>query len=204
MEVNNLPCYQLEIDPDQSSDVQVDYVALVDMPAIEKNFLAFKSEENKASLKRLDFAAVNEEERIVIGAAMIPDLAIYRNDPTNGEYYVTFSKDTVKQIAEKFYSKGFQNNANLMHDAAQKVEGVCYFLSFIRDSAKGMIGLAGDYPEGTWFLGAKVNNDEAWAKVKSGEIKGFSVEGIFQYRKTQLSAEKAFELIREIIENLTL
>lgn len=193
-----LPLIQLQIDPEDAADTQVDCVALVDAPAIERPFMAF----NKADTEKrpLHFTELNEEEQIVVGPAMIPDMPIYRNDQ-NGEYYVVFSKDTVKQIAEKFYRKGFQNNANLMHDAGQKAEGVTYFLSFLRDTAKGMTGLSGDYPEGTWFLGARINNADVWAKIKSGEIKGFSVEGLFQYKKEQMSAQVMAEKVRAILDD---
>jgi hypothetical protein len=176
-----LPCFELLIDQSVESEVQVNYVALVDRPATDRNFLAFNE------FKPLEFASINDEEKIVVGAAMVPDMLIYRTDET-GEYNVVFSKETVKQIAEKFYTKSFQNNANLMHNPDLKAEGVTFFLSFIRNTDKGMIGLAGDYPEGTWFLGAKVNNEEVWKKIKAGEVKGFSVEGIFKYAKEKMSA----------------
>lgn len=32
------------------------------------------------------------------------------------------------------------------------------------------------YPEGAWVLGVKVLNDDVWAKVKKGDISGFSFE----------------------------
>lgn len=178
-----LPLYQLQISEDEKSDLQVDYVALVDEPAIGKMFLAFNKQESI-----LNFASVNDEERIIVGAAMIPDMPIYRRDDKLGEYNVVFTKETVKCIAEKFYLKNFHQNANIMHDASQQKDGVVFFMSFIRNTAKGMIGLAGDYPEGTWFLGAKVNNDEVWGDVKSGKIKGFSVEGLFAYKKEAMAA----------------
>jgi hypothetical protein len=203
MEYKNLPLVQLEIDPNDESDVEVDYVALVDKPAIEKNFIAFSATADFSKVK-LDFTDVNNQERIVLGPAMIPDMPIYRKNPDGTEYYVVFSKETVKNIAEKFYRKGFQNNANLMHDPSLKQDGVCYFLSFIRDSTKGMIGLSGDYPEGTWFLGAKINNDAVWQLVQDETIKGFSVEGIFQYKKPKVSAEDALRQIGELLNQIEL
>jgi hypothetical protein len=190
-----LPCYELLIDQSLTSDVEVNYVALVDKPAIEKDFIAFNEQ------RPLEFATIDDEERIVMGAAMIPDMKIYRRDE-GGEYNVVFSKETVKQIAEKFYTKSFQNNANIMHDPNMKADGVCFFLSFLRNTEKGMIGLSGDYPEGTWFLGAKVNNEEVWGKIKSGEVKGFSVEGIFKYGKERMSAEMSDDEIVSTIKNL--
>jgi hypothetical protein len=74
-------------------------------------------------------------------------------------------------------------------------------MSFIRDTDKGLIGLAGDYPDGTWFLGAKVTNDDLWAKVLDGTYKGFSVEGAFQYKESQ--EEQAFNEIGELLKEDT-
>jgi hypothetical protein len=172
-----LPIYQLEISDDLNDDVEVDFVALVDRPAIEKDFLMFK--EAKAN-----FVIQSEDRRIVSGALMLADTPIYRNDQ-NGEYYVTFTKDTIEKIAQKFFKKGYQSNVNLMHDEALAVEGVTMYESFIVDSSRGVMAMKGfeDAPEGSWFGSFKVENESVWNKIKSGEFKGFSVEGIFNYKK---------------------
>ncbi len=83
------------------------------------------------------FAVVNEEERVVIGPAMIPDKPIFRRDQDGTEYYVFFTKDTIRTIAEKFYRKGFQNNGNEMHDSSKPVDMV-FFQSWIADESKGI------------------------------------------------------------------
>ena len=172
-----LPIYQLEISEDLNDEVEVDFVALVDKPAIEKDFLMFK--EAKAN-----FVIQSEDRRIVSGALMLADTPIYRNDQ-NGEYYVTFTKDTIEKIAQKFFKKGYQSNVNLMHDEALAVEGVTMYESFIVDSSRGVMAMKGfeDAPEGSWFGSFKVENESVWNKIKSGEFKGFSVEGIFNYKK---------------------
>lgn len=196
-----LPLYEMRINAQVDSDLQVSAISLVDIPATEKMWQAFKS-----TPKLMQFTAINDDEKIIVGAAMIPDLFIYRNDPERGEYNVVFSKDTVATIAQKFYAKGFQGNANIMHDAGQAVTGVNYFLSWINDEAKGMVGLTGDYPDGTWFVGAKVTNDAVWQKVKSGEIKGFSVEGLFEFEITNLAPtedESMFEKIKNILNEIS-
>jgi len=172
-----LPIYQLEISDDLNDDVEVDFVALVDRPAIERDFLMFK--EAKAN-----FIIQSEDRRIVSGALMLADTPIYRNDQ-NGEYYVTFTKDTIEKIAQKFFKKGYQSNVNLMHDEALAVEGVTMYESFIVDLSRGVMAMKGfeDAPEGSWFGSFKVENESVWNKIKSGEFKGFSVEGIFNYKK---------------------
>lgn len=170
-----LPLYEMRIEKETNSDLEVTAIALVDIPAIERNFYTFKADVNP-----MGFAVVNDDERLVVGPAMIPDTRIYRRNDELGEYNVFFSKETVCMIAEKFYAKSFQGNANIMHDPAQTVTGVNYFQSMVRDTAKGVIGLAGEYPEGTWFVGARIDNEVLWKKIKDGEIKGFSVEGVFE------------------------
>lgn len=191
------PLIELKISENLSDDLEVNAVAGVDNPAIEKNFFAFNHQS-----KPLNFAEIKQDERIVIGAAMIPNLKIYRIDEKTGEEYdVFFSKETIEQIAVKFFDKDFQKNFNLMHDPTQQKDGVVFFQSFIKDVAKGVQGMAGDYPDGTWFLGAKINNDEVWQKIKNGEIKGWSVEGNFQLKQEKLSMQQALEMIENILSD---
>jgi len=188
-----LPVFELVINPDESSDAEVSFVALVDKPAIEKNFLAFNA-------IPLQFA-VNEEKRIISGPAMVAESLIYRRDE-QGEYNVFFSAATIKEIALKFFKKDYQKNLNLFHDPSLPLNGVTIFESFISDKERGIQPMKGfeDLPDGSWFISAKVENDEVWAKIKSGEVKGFSVEGIFSYVKKQKTME---EQIAELL-NATL
>jgi hypothetical protein len=146
------------------------------------------------------FAVVNEEERVVIGPAMIPDKPIFRRDKDGTEYYVFFTKDTIRTIAEKFYRKGFQNNGNEMHDSSKPVDMV-FFQSWIADESKGIPKMKQfeSLPDGTWFLGAKVNSDEAWAKVKDGTFKGFSVEGMFDMMPIKMSMKMSEEAAAKVI-----
>jgi len=152
-------------------------MGLVDKPAIERNFLAFK--EQKEKLKFF----INDEKRIISGPAMLSDMPIYRNDEKLGEYYIVFDKQSIQTIVEKFSAKGFLKNFNLFHDQQQQVEDVIIFNSFIKDESLGVSALKGfeDVADGSWFISAKVNNDAVWQKVKDGLIKGFSVEGIFEF-----------------------
>lgn len=201
MEYKNLPLFQLEIDPDSDSPVEVDYVALVDKPAIEKNFLSFK-----ASKKPLQFDVVSEDRRIISGPAMLANVPIYRRDEEMGEYYVVFTPQTIYDIAQKFFQKGFNQNFNLMHDAEARVQGVNIFESFITDSARGIAPMKGfeDAEEGSWFISAKVNNDAVWQLIKENKVRGFSVEGLFQYKKSKMNADQILSQISELLKNVEL
>ena len=176
-------------------------MALVDSPAIKKEFLAF-SEQSEL----IKFAIQSESEHIITGALMIPQQLIYRNSEQFGEHYVKFSVETIKQIAIKFSKKGYQKNVNIMHEADMQVEGVTMFESFISDSKRGIKPMEAfkDLPDGTWFGSFYVENPKVWELVKSGEVKGFSVEGMFDYEAPQepLSKdEKQLAELREILNS---
>lgn len=204
--------YQAVIDPSLDSDLEVNFMGLVDKPAIERNFQAFKEHPQRAAF------ILNEEKRILCGPAMIPNLPLYRNDKQLGEYYVNFTADVIKTVVEKVHAKGYLKNFNLFHDEQQKTEDVVMINSFVSDKSIGVPAMLGfeDLPDGTWFISAKVNDDTIWAKVKAGEIKGFSIEGFFNYlpvakaimnsesveaRLTRL--EKAFEQLISNAENIS-
>jgi hypothetical protein len=166
-----LPIYELRIDGDGTG---VEAVALVNQPAIGLEYQAF----NKA----MKFNIADEEQRVVMGAAMIPDLPIYRMDNERGEYYALFKKETIRKIAEKFFKENKQSKFNESHDSAKMVKGGFAFQSFITDKKMGISAPKGfeNVADGTWFIAAKIENDEVWNKIKSdGEYKGFSIEGMF-------------------------
>lgn len=168
------PIFKLTISEDEQDDAEVNFVSLVDRPAIQRDFLVFRD-------KQL-FDIQDEDERIVTGPAMIPDAPIYRNDD-NGQYYVVFDAATINKIAYRFFKKGYQANINIMHQSGNVVADSVFYESWVVDRDKGKMPLAAfkDLPDGTWFLTAKINSEETWQKIKSGEYKGFSVEGLFDY-----------------------
>ena len=182
----NLPLFVLSIDDLIDDPAQVEYVALVDKPAIQKNFLAFK--------ETICFD-INEEKQIITGPLMLADFPIYRNDD-KGEYYVTFPKDTIESIVKKFFAKGFQFNVNEMHDPSKKVEGVYMYESWMVDRTLGKMPMKGfeDAKDGSWFGSFKVDNPDVWQKIKAKEFQGFSVEGIFNMKPVT----KEEQLVSEI------
>lgn len=165
----------MEISDNEDDNTEVDFVALVESPAIERNFLAF-------SKARRMFAIEDEEQRIVTGPAMVADMPIYRYDEKHGEYFVVFDREQIQKIAYRFFKKGYQANINAHHDPNAVVPNSVFFESWIVDREKGKQPLTGfdDVPDGSWFLTAKINNEDTWQRIKSGEFKGFSVEGVFQ------------------------
>ena len=191
-----LPLYMLEISDDLNDDAEVQFVALVDRPAIQKNWNAFKNEQK--------FQIISEDKRIISGCAMLADTPIFRSDATFGDYYVAFSKDTIVKIVQKYFKKGYQNNVNLMHDPNQIETGVTMFESFISDKSRGIAPMKGfeDAPDGSWFVSMLVENNEVWQKVKEGMINGFSIEGIFNYTPKLSKDEVKMQKIKDILSSI--
>ena len=191
------PVYELIISEDLEDDAQVSVVSLVNRPAIQRNWNAFNENQK--------FQIVSEEKRIISGVIMLADTPIYRNDNTNGEYYVVFTKDTIFKIVQKFFKKGYQSNVNLQHNANDKVSNVTMFESFISDIDRGILPMKGfeDTPDGSWFGSFKVDDDNVWEMVKSGEIKGFSVEGIFEYTRKENKEEQLLQDIKKILSSIS-
>ena len=151
----------------------IDAISIVEKPAIEEHFIALSEE------KEVKLAEVDKEKKILMGAALIPNKNIYRRNGED-EYYIYFSEDTVRKASELFLMRGNQNKSTLEHQA--ELNGLSVVESWIvedkvHDKSR-KYGL--DMPVGTWMVSMKVNNDEVWDDyVKSGKVKGFSIEGYF-------------------------
>ena len=169
-----LPVYRLDIN-EFDDETGIEFVSLVETPAIQKDFLAFAEIAQRFEIK-------DEEKRIVTGAAMIADLPIYRRDDVRGEYYVVFDKESIFKIAKK-WARGNKYDAVNAHHNTPIADGVSLFESYIIDRERGVMPPMGfeEVADGSWFVSYLIDNDEVWAKVKSGEFKGFSVEGVFDF-----------------------
>jgi len=195
----NLPIYRLALNDDPESGV--DYIALVDDPAIRRQFMAFKSHKSQ----KLRFLATNPDQQIVSGPLMLADMCIFRDDPIHGEHLVYFDAQTIRQIILRFFQKGLTSNINLMHLPDAKPEGIYMFESFIIDSSKGITTPKGfeTLPDGSWFGSFKIDNVDVWNHfIKTGELKGFSVEGFFSYQKEISREEMQVEEIMKVIEGV--
>lgn len=196
----------IELFIDDNDDVSgVEAISVVESPAIESDFLALKNQEFK-------LAEVDTEKRILMGAALIPNKPIYRVEGSEGtkdfkEYYIYFSKNTVRKASELFFIQGNQNNATLEHQL--EITGLTAVESWIVEGEQDKSRMYNlNTPVGTWMVSMKVNNDEVWQKVKKNEIKGFSIEGYFANKldrpnepvknKTSIKEEMATELINEL------
>ena len=177
----NRPVYEALVTDEETGMLRI---SLVDIPAVESNFLAFAKEGEKPA--HLYFVK-DEEKRIVRGVVMRADYPILRR---NGdyEYFIVFRADTIRVMAEKYLAESRQNRVDEMHNH-EEVDEVRMVQYFIKDTAAG-IAPAGfeDIADGSLFAEFHVLNDGVWEKVKDGTYRGFSLEGAFELAPEQMKA----------------
>ena len=180
---------------DENGKLGLTAMGLVDVPAIEENWVALSSDKVKLS-------SVDKERRMLYGAALIPEKLILRIDKNNEEYYMKFERETIERLAHDFYKKNLHHTTNLQHQ--YPVTGVTIVESWIKEgnSDKSLaLGLS-DLPDGTWFIGAKVDDDTVWEEVKSGAIRGFSIEGMFTEQSVEMHAMNVEALLIKELESV--
>ena len=162
----------VELILDEEQEIGIEAISVVENPAIEEDFIALKSQEFK-------LAEVDKEKRILMGALLIPNKPIYRRNGED-EYYIYFSKDTVLKASQMYLMQGKQNNSTLEHQ--YQINGLSLVESWIVEDKvhDKSVKYGMDLPLGTWVGAVKVNNDKIWSEfVKTGKVKGFSIEGYF-------------------------
>lgn len=156
-------------------------ISLVETPAIESNFIALNKQ------KKISLSTIDSEKRLLLGAVLVPDLEIYRNQ--NGhEFFIKFSKETIRKSMENFFKMSYQQNSSLEHD--KEIEGVTFVESWIKedDVHDKSVQYGMNEPIGTWYATMKVDNDVIWNDyVKTGQVKGFSIDGMFDLEKINLT-----------------
>jgi hypothetical protein len=188
----------IELILDEDSKVSgIDAISIVEAPAIESNFIALSNHQVK-------FATVDTEKRILMGPALIPNKPIYRNQDGE-EFYVYFSKSTIEKAMQLYLKKGNQGNATLEHDG--KIQGLTLVESWIKvDAEKDKSEAYGmNDPVGTWYVSMKVDNEEIWNEyVKSGKVKGFSIEGFFADKNPLILSKEEVILsqLRELLSKI--
>ena len=183
---------ELILDEDQEI-TGVEAISIVENPAIEEDFIALESEEFK-------LAEVDKKKKILMGALLIPNKPIYRKND-EGEYYIYFSKETIEQASQLYLKNGNQNNSTLEHK--HEINGLTLVESWIvEDKEKDKSALYGmDVPVGTWMGSVKVDNEEVWNDyVKTGVVKGFSIEGFFAEKEREEELKSQIEAGLKLLE----
>ena len=195
----NLPLFSITPDMDDENQGMF-LVSLVDDPAIEVDFLAFNNEE------KLSFAVQDEEKHIVTGPAIIADVPIYRRNK-NGEFYVVFKKDDIPAIVEKFMQRGLSNFINIQHneDTLSNTDAILVESYFVNKERGIVPNEFANVTDGSWITSYKILNEDIWQQIKSGDLKGFSIEIATDLEPVKMEKEKTeAEIDQEIIDKLEL
>lgn len=173
-------------------------ISLVDRPAI--GFMAVKMSEQK----EFKLSIQDEEQRIIFTPVLIPDQLIYR-EVDGDKFNLVFTKETIADIAIDWSAKMLSNAVDINH-SEKLIDGVTWFESFVLNEKRVSKAEGFDnIPMGTWFVSGKVESDEVWGKIKSGEVKGVSIDGVFDtmliQQSTDLTDDEYDKLIKEVLSN---
>jgi flagellin-like hook-associated protein FlgL len=187
----------VELFLDDNEESGIEAISIVESPAIESDFIALKSDEIK-------LAEVDKEKKILMGALLIPNKPIYRK--TEGdEYYIYFSRETVLKASQRYLMNGYQGNSTLEH--SDNLQGLTLVESWIVEDEVQDKSRKYDMnvPIGTWMGTVKVNNEEVWNNyVKTGKVKGFSIEGFFadKIKASKMNKEQEADLLLSKITSI--
>lgn len=174
-------------------------ISFVDRPAVETQFLCFENEEPKPMM------LAKQAEQIVSGIALRADFPVYRVDENGEPYYVVFTKETIKQMVERYSKNNMLNNVDLQHNG-QLVDGVYMLESYIIDKKRGICPIEfADVEDGSWAVSFKVENEELWNQIINGnDLNGFSITAMVNLgpEKFEKVEEPTKNPIDELIENL--
>ena len=174
-------------------------ISLVHDPAMEGVFVALNKQEE------IKFAEIDTEQRILMGLVLEPMKDVYRNQGGE-EFNIRFNAETIKNLSHSFFKSNSHKNSTVEHNESEKIEGVTFVESWIvEDSKKDKSANFGfSYPKGSWIATMKVDNDEIWNDyVKTGKVKGFSIDAMLSLKEVNLKSEISMSEIKTGFDTLT-
>lgn len=169
----------------QVKNGEVFAVSLVEDPAIEESFIA---------LSKQIQVKLNDEKRLIIGPALIPDKPIYRY--MNGkEFYISFDSQTIQEMASSYL-----RNGQITLEHSEDTDGAYIVESWIKTNELDKSNEYGfNEPIGTWFLTIKIIDDQIWQGIKDGTYKGFSIEAMINMSKETNFIDELKKMIDEFL-----
>ena len=147
----------------------------------------------------------DDEKRIIVGAAMVPNRMIHRYDELGNLYYVFFSKVSIKKMADRFLKQKRTDQTSIEHDGIKLGSDKVYITeSWVsEDPIKDKSAAYGfNLPAGTWFVSMFVADPEVWDMIKKKALTGFSVEGLFAEKSVFSQESKQINQIKEILKSI--
>lgn len=188
-----IPIYEAKVKGTDNTGIFA--MSFVELPANESNFVALQRQ-------RPVKLSIDKQKQILTGVVLIPDQLIYRNDVQLGEYYLKFTAAEIERIALKMMRTGVALTTTT-HQHEKPLKGnYLAELWIVKDSKRDKavaLGL-GELPVGTLVASYKIENPAYWrTEVLTGNVKGFSLEGIFNFNSVQMkkNPKTAAQLAKE-------
>lgn len=156
----NIPIYSVALTEDLDG---IRCISFVDEPAMQVEMLCFNKQH------KIDFQ-INETEQCITSVVILCDTPIYRYDVRMGEYYITFSKDVIKEIAERFNKNGMNNIISLNHDGNEIHDKAVLREIFLKDTDKGIAPTDErfkDVPNGSLFATYHILDTDLFNLIKT-------------------------------------
>jgi hypothetical protein len=142
----------------------------------------------------------DEDKKELVGPVALPDIEIPRRNADGEMYFVRFSKEVIRRMAEKFMREQRIADNNIQHKDDMDA-GSYVFESWIveneQDKANSVYGF--NVPLGTWMVKMRVSNSSTWNKVKTGELNGFSLQGDFVTKEQYQAYVKDKKMYEDLV-----
>lgn len=200
--LDTLPIYQAKLD---CVDDGIFSLSLVSEPATEFKLLCFNKD-------KFEFSIENQEEHIIKFPIMLCDTPIYRNY-LNYEFYITYSREVLKSMSQRFLSESNQNNYDIEHNGVLLPKGSLEMIEIFQKDVENGINPKGfeSVSDGSLLATCRVNDETLWEMCKSGEFGGISLTGFFsleeQFKKLNkketfsMTLNKLKELLKDVLLN---
>lgn len=192
MKYNGLDVYIV----DEHSDIEVEFISLVDKPANKREFIAMSEDERE----QIRYQIFDEEQRIVFGLVLSPNTPYLRRDSERGAFYAVFTEAAIKQANMQFMHNARGTTNILSHNPANETDKIYLIESFIKNEKAG-ISPKGfeDEPDGSWFVSYRIEDDDIWEQIKAHTFNGFSIHGSTRYKNSNMEREDEMIAIAEQI-----
>lgn len=169
-------------------NLTVEFISLVDSGANQREVIYKNANADQAGeriTKRIEFRKADDDKRLVYGVVYAPDEADAHGD--------TMTAEDIEKAAHAFLAAGKTNRVDKQHDENPDK-------GYIVESAilKGTHPEFPDDPEGTWIVTIKVTDDDTWAEIKKGDIKGISMQGFAEAEDLEEEVAKSDSILSAI------
>ena len=185
--MNKIKIYDVVISDEQDG---IYAFSLVSEPAIGIDFVKLSSEKQDVHL------SFDDQKQVLRGPLVIPGIPIYRNGSgKRSPYYMRFSVDSALEMLRRATKTGALRNINIQHDG-QFIDIANVYETWVIESKQDKAYDTyshDDLPIGTVMMSAHVSNKNDWDKLKSSNIKGFSIEALLSFVESGEEIEMSLE-----------